>query len=49
MRKEGLPRRGGIHNAAIEEVAESRGQTGPTLKKQLQRFRRRKRRNPAPR
>ena len=49
MREEGQELRGGIVNAAREEVAETRGQTGPTLKKQLQRFRRRQRRKPAPR
>ena len=49
MLKEGQEPRGGIHNAAREEIAETRGQTGPTLEKQLQRFRRRQRRKPAPR
>jgi hypothetical protein len=49
MRKEGQRPRGGIHDAAMEEVAKRRGQKGPALEKQLKRFRRRKRRNPAPR
>jgi hypothetical protein len=43
MREEGQRPRGGIRNAAMEEIAERQGKTAPTLDKQLKRFRKRQR------
>jgi hypothetical protein len=41
MRKEGERPRGGIHEAAYQEIAEEEGTTAEALKKQLKRFRQR--------